>query len=152
MLHLMQMAIQLPRAIWSAFPQLMLVKEDPTLRVVPNNSTQHNFGCSVTFIIFLYSKCSLRSNSHTVYITLSVSLVAVVVVEVLVDNFNPKKFFSVRLWNSYVLHSSFKSVKSLHTVRQILPLSSYKTASLNMSFNLGESIWLISWSHLTVSD
>ena len=67
-----------------------------------------------------------------------------------VDNFNPKRFFNARLWISYVFHSSIKSIKFPHTVRQRLPLWSYKTASRNFPFTLGESISLILWSQLTV--
>ena len=59
--------------------------------------------------------------------------------------------FNAILWNSYVLHSCVESIKSPHTVRIMLPLSSYKTASRNLRFTLGESICFILWSHFTVA-
>ena len=68
-----------------------------------------------------------------------------------VDNFNPKKFFNGRLWNSYVLYSSIESIKSPQTVRWILPLSSCKTPSRNLPITLDESISFILGSHLTVA-
>ena len=104
MLQLMQVTILLPGTIWSAFVQLTLTQDGPTLTVVPNNSGQKSFGCNLLFILFSWSKCSLRSDSHKFSINLSSSLVAVIIVEAVVDNFNPKMFFNARLWISYVLH------------------------------------------------
>ena len=104
----------------------------PTLTVVQNNSRQQSFGCNLSFIIFSWSKCYLRSDSYKFGITLSASLVAVIIVGVVVDNFNPKTFFNARLWNSCVLHSSIESSKSPHTVRRMLLLLLYMTASRNL--------------------
>ena len=104
MLQLMQVTTLLPGTIWSAFVQLTLTQDGPTLTVVPNNSGQKSFGCNLLFILFSWSKCSLRSDSHKFSINLSSSLVAVIIVEAVVDNFNPKMFFNARLWISYVLH------------------------------------------------
>ena len=64
LLQLMQVTILLPGTIGSAFVQLTLTQDGPTLRVVPNNSGQQSFGCNLSFIIFSWSKCSLRSDSH----------------------------------------------------------------------------------------
>ena len=108
MLQLMQVTILLLGTIWSAFVQLTLTQDGPTLTVVPNNLGRQGFGCNLSIIIFPWSKCSLRSDSHKFSITLSASLVTVIILEVVVDNFNPKKFFNARLWNSYVLHSSIE--------------------------------------------
>ena len=63
-LQLMQVTTLLPGTIWGAFPQLMLKQDSPTLTVIPNNSRQHNFGCNLSFIIFSWSNCFLRSDSH----------------------------------------------------------------------------------------
>ena len=127
MLQLMQVTILLPGTIWSAFVQFTLTQDGPTLTVVPNNSGQQSFGCNLSFIIFSWSKCSLRSDSYKFGITWSVIIVGVVV-----DNFNPKKFFNARLWNSCVLHSSIEPSKSPHTVRRMLLLLLYMTASRNL--------------------
>ena len=151
MSQLMQVTILLPGTIWSAFVQFTLTQDGSTLTVVPNNSGQQSFGCNLSFIIFSWSKCFLRSDSHKFGITLSASFVAVIIVEVVVDNFNPKKFINARLWTSYILHSSIESIKSPQTVRRMLALSSYKTASGSLLFTLGESICFILWSHLTVA-
>ena len=133
MLKLIQVTILLPGTIWSAFVQLMLTQDSPTLTVVPNNSGQQSFGCNLSFIIFSCSKFSLRPDPHKLGITLSASLVAVITVEAVVDDFNPKRFFKARLWTSYVLHFSINSIKSPHTVRRMLPLSSYKIRATSPS-------------------
>ena len=128
MLQPMQVTILLPATIWSAFVQLTLTQYGPTLTVVRNNSGQQSYGCNLSLIIFPWSKCSLRSDSYKFGIILSASLVAVIIVEVAVDNFNPEKFFNARLWDSCVLHSSIESIKPPRTVRRMLPLQSYKIA------------------------
>ena len=145
------MTVLLPGTIWSAFSQLLLTWTP--LTVVPNNLGKHNFGCNFLFIFFVYnllfiifswSKSCFRSDSHKFGITLPASLVAVTMVEVVAHNFNPKCYL---MPNLYFFHSSIKSIKSPHTVRKILPLSSYNTAWRNMPFILGESICLILCSH-----
>ena len=55
MLQVMQVTILISGIIWSAFPQLLLMQDGPTFRVVTSNSGQHNFGCICHLSLYHFS-------------------------------------------------------------------------------------------------
>ena len=100
----------------------------------------HIFGFSLIFISSSWSMYFLITSSDKITIS-SISSDTTAVVEGVVDNLLPKKFFKFKLWNSYFLPSSIDYLSSPHIVMAMSLVWSYKIVLCRLLILPGD--WMV---------